>query len=147
MRLFFEGFEGCCLFGLCDAMLFALFVSRLAVNNIGAEGAGRLSESIGRAAIVVTTSTWCSLDTWNTGNEESHTLHPFKEWVCGFKLPCKPGSLNHNCRFPNRVAEDRHDIQSSLRNTLHVKYFIIIKGKEPLGKLTALQKLNLSCTA
>ncbi len=30
MRLFFEGFEGCCLFGLCDAMLFALFLCLLA---------------------------------------------------------------------------------------------------------------------
>jgi hypothetical protein len=48
MRLFFEGFEGCCLFGLCDAMLFALFLSRLAVNKIGAEGAGRLAEPLGR---------------------------------------------------------------------------------------------------
>ena len=48
MRLFFEGFEGCCLFGLCDAMLFALFLSRLAGNEIGAEGAGRLAEPLGK---------------------------------------------------------------------------------------------------
>ena len=48
MRLFFEGFEGCCLFGLCDAMLFALFLSRLAGNNIGDEGAGRLAEPLGK---------------------------------------------------------------------------------------------------
>ena len=48
MRLFFEGFEGCCLFGLCDAMLFALFLSRLADNLIGAEGAGRLAEPLGK---------------------------------------------------------------------------------------------------
>ena len=48
MRLFFEGFEGCCLFGLCDAMLFALFLSRLAGNKIGAEGAGRLAEPLGK---------------------------------------------------------------------------------------------------
>ena len=45
MRLFFEG---CCLFGLCDAKLFALFLSRLADNNIGAEGAGRLAEPLGK---------------------------------------------------------------------------------------------------
>jgi hypothetical protein len=48
MRLFFEGFEGCCLFGLCDAMLFALFLSRLADNEIGDEGAGRLAEPLGK---------------------------------------------------------------------------------------------------
>jgi hypothetical protein len=48
MRLFFEGFEGCCLFGVCDAMLFALFLSRLAVNKIGDEGAGRLVEPLGK---------------------------------------------------------------------------------------------------
>jgi hypothetical protein len=48
MRLFFEGFEGCCLFGLCDAMLVALFLSRLAGNNIGDEGAGRLAEPLGK---------------------------------------------------------------------------------------------------
>jgi hypothetical protein len=48
MRLFFEGFEGCCLFGLCDSMLFGLFLSRLADNEIGAEGAGRLAEPLGK---------------------------------------------------------------------------------------------------
>ena len=48
MRLFFERFEGCCLFGLCDAMLFALFLSRLAGNEIGDEGAGRLAEPLGK---------------------------------------------------------------------------------------------------
>jgi hypothetical protein len=48
MRLFFEGVEGCCLFGLCDAMLVALFLSRLAGNEIGAEGAGRLAEPLGK---------------------------------------------------------------------------------------------------
>jgi hypothetical protein len=47
MRLFFEGFEGCCLFGLCDAMMVALFLSLLAGNKIGAEGAGRLAEPLG----------------------------------------------------------------------------------------------------
>ena len=81
-----------------------------------------------RAAIVVTTSTWCSLDTWNAGNEESHTLHPFKERVCGSKLPCATGSLKHNCRFSNRVAEDRVDILSNLIKHLHVKYFIVTKS-------------------
>ena len=54
MRLFFEGFEGCCLFGLCDAMLFALFLSRLAGNNIGAEGAGRLAEPLGKMTALLT---------------------------------------------------------------------------------------------
>jgi hypothetical protein len=44
MRLFFEGFEGCCLFGLCDAMLVALFLSLLADNKIGAEPLGNLTE-------------------------------------------------------------------------------------------------------
>ena len=34
--------------GLCDAVLFALFVSRLAGNEIGAEGAGRLAEPLGK---------------------------------------------------------------------------------------------------
>ena len=48
MRLIFGGFEGCCLFGLCDAMLFALFLSRLADNKIGDEGAGRLAEPLGK---------------------------------------------------------------------------------------------------
>jgi hypothetical protein len=48
MRLFFEGFEGCRLFGVCDAMLFGLFLSRLAGNEIGAEGAGRLAEPLGK---------------------------------------------------------------------------------------------------
>ncbi len=48
MRLFFERFEGCCLFGLCDAMLFALLLSRLAVNEFGAEAAGRLAEPLGK---------------------------------------------------------------------------------------------------
>ena len=36
------------MFGLCDAMLFALFLSRLAGNEIGAEGAGRLAEPLGK---------------------------------------------------------------------------------------------------
>ena len=36
------------MFGLCDAMLFALFVSRLAGNKIGDEGAGRLAEPLGK---------------------------------------------------------------------------------------------------
>lgn len=71
-----------------------------------------------------------------TGNEESHTLHPFKERVCGFKLLCKKGSLNHNCRFPNRFAEDTHDILSNVALlALHVKYFIIITSPLPLGLL------------
>ncbi len=48
MRLFFEGLEGCCLFGLCDAMWFALLLSRLAANKIGAEGVGRLAEPLGK---------------------------------------------------------------------------------------------------
>jgi hypothetical protein len=48
MRLFFEGVEGCRLFGVCDAMLFGLFVSRLADNEIGDEGAGRLAEPLGK---------------------------------------------------------------------------------------------------
>ena len=36
------------MFGLCDAMLFALFLSRLADNRIGDEGAGRLAEPLGK---------------------------------------------------------------------------------------------------
>jgi hypothetical protein len=48
MRLFFEGFEGCWMFGLCDSMLFALFLSRFADNKIDAEGAGRLAEPLGK---------------------------------------------------------------------------------------------------
>jgi hypothetical protein len=48
MCLFFEGFEGCCLFGMCYAMCFALFLSRLAGNGIGVEGAGRLAEPLGK---------------------------------------------------------------------------------------------------
>jgi hypothetical protein len=48
MRLFFEGFEGCRLFGMCYAMCFALFLSRLADNKIGVEGAGRLAEPLGK---------------------------------------------------------------------------------------------------
>jgi hypothetical protein len=48
MRLVFEGFEGCCLFGLCDAMLVALFLSLLAGNKIGDEGAGRLAGPLGK---------------------------------------------------------------------------------------------------
>ena len=36
------------MFGLCDAMLFALFLSRPAGNKIGAEGAGRLAEPLGK---------------------------------------------------------------------------------------------------
>jgi hypothetical protein len=48
MRLFFEGFEGCRLFGMCYAMCFALFLSRLAGNEIGDEGAGRLAEPLGK---------------------------------------------------------------------------------------------------
>ncbi len=36
------------MFGLCDAMLFALFLSRLAGNKIDAEGAGRLAEQLGK---------------------------------------------------------------------------------------------------
>jgi hypothetical protein len=48
MRLFFEGFEGCRLFELCDAMLFALYLSRLAGNQIGDEGAVRLAEPLGK---------------------------------------------------------------------------------------------------
>ena len=36
------------MFGLCDAMLFALLLSRLADNEIGDEGAGRLAEPLGK---------------------------------------------------------------------------------------------------
>ena len=36
------------MFTLCDAMLFALFLSRLAGNEIGSEGAGRLAEPLGK---------------------------------------------------------------------------------------------------
>jgi hypothetical protein len=36
------------LFGVRDAMLFGLFVRRLAVNEIGDEGAGRLAEPLGK---------------------------------------------------------------------------------------------------
>ncbi len=36
------------MFGLCDAMLFALFLSLFAVNKIGDEGAGRLAEPLGK---------------------------------------------------------------------------------------------------
>jgi hypothetical protein len=36
------------LFGLCDAMLFGLYLSRLAENWIGDEGAGRLAEPLGK---------------------------------------------------------------------------------------------------
>jgi Leucine-rich repeat (LRR) protein len=36
------------MFGLCDAIWFALFLSRLAVNKIGSEGAGRLVEPLGK---------------------------------------------------------------------------------------------------
>jgi hypothetical protein len=35
-------------FGLCDSMLFALYLSWLADNEIGAEGAGRLAEPLGK---------------------------------------------------------------------------------------------------
>ena len=48
MRLFFEEVDGCCSFGVCDAMLFGLFLSRLAGNEIGAEGAQRLAEPLGK---------------------------------------------------------------------------------------------------
>ncbi len=48
MRVFIEGFEGGWLIGLCDAMLFALFLSLRAGNKIGAEGAGRLAEPLGK---------------------------------------------------------------------------------------------------
>ena len=82
------------------------------------------------AAFVVTTSTWCSLDACVAGNEESHTLHPFKaKRVCGFKLPQCKGKPNHNCRRQNRVAEDTCGTQPSVTcfiAYLHVQYFIII---------------------
>ena len=42
------------MFGLCDAMLFALFLSRLAGNEIGAEGAGRLAEPLGKLTALLT---------------------------------------------------------------------------------------------
>ena len=61
MRWFFEGFEGCCLFGLCDAMLFALFLSRLAGNEIGAEGAGRLAEPLGKLTALLKLNLSCTV--------------------------------------------------------------------------------------
>jgi hypothetical protein len=36
------------MFGLCDSMLFALFLNRLSDNKIGARGAGRLAEPLGK---------------------------------------------------------------------------------------------------
>ncbi len=60
MRLFFEGFEGCCLFGLCDAMLFALLLSRLAGNEIGDEGAGRLAEPLGKLTALQELNLFCT---------------------------------------------------------------------------------------
>jgi hypothetical protein len=60
MRLFFEGFEGCCLFGLCDAMLFGLFLSRLAGNRIGHKGAERLAEPLGKLTALQTLDLSCT---------------------------------------------------------------------------------------
>ena len=60
MRLFFEGFEGCCLFGVCDAMLFGLFLSRLADNKIGSEGAGRLAEPLGKLTALLKLDLSCT---------------------------------------------------------------------------------------
>ena len=117
-----------CGMGGWNVFLF-LYLSRLADNDIGAEGAGRLEEPLGRAANVVTTSAWCSLDACVAGNEESHTLHPFKaKRVCDSPLPQCKGKLNHNCRFSNRVAEDTYDTLSNVKcfiAYLHVQYFII----------------------
>ena len=82
------------------------------------------------AANVVTTSTWCSLDACEAGNEESHTLNPFKEKrVCDSELStCNvlTGTLNHNFRPYNRSAEDTQDTLSSVSLTLHANYIIII---------------------
>jgi hypothetical protein len=99
-------------------------------NQIGDAGACSIGEGLKWAAIVVTTSAWCSLDACVAGNEESHTLHPFKaKRVCGFKLPQCKGKLNHNCRSPDRVAEDTYDTPSSVKCLtahLHVQYFTVI---------------------
>ena len=97
-------------------------------NEIGDQGALSIGEGLKGAANVVTTSAWCSLDACVAGNEESHTLNPFKaKRVCGFKLPQCKGKLNHNCRRDalRRVAEDTYDTLSSVIY-LHVQYFIII---------------------
>ncbi len=102
-------------------------------NALGPIGGDLLAGAVERAAIVVTTSTWCSLDACVAGNEESHTLHPFKaKRVCGSESPSSNGiaslgTLNYNFRPHSWSAEDTLDIQSSVSFIpLHVNYIIII---------------------
>ena len=105
-------------------------MTRVAGNRFGATGGEHIGLALRWAANVVTTSAWCSLDTCVAGNEESHTLHPFKaKRVCDFKLPQCKGKPNHICRRQNRVAEDTYGTPPSVKcftAYLHVQYFIII---------------------
>ncbi len=110
-----------------------MIVFRVAANFFGPDGGEHISIALRGAAIVVTTSTWCSLDACVAGNEESHTLHPFKaKRVCGSELPSSNGvaslgTLNYNFRPHSWIAEDTLDIQSSVSFIpLHVNYIIII---------------------
>ena len=107
-----------------------MIVMRDADNKFGPVGCEHISAALRGAANVVTTSTWCSLDACEAGNEESHTLNPFKEKrVCDSELStCTvlTGTLNHNFRPYNRSAEDTQDTLSSVSLTLHVNYIIII---------------------
>ena len=100
------------------------------VSNKKSKMANGKMAALRGAANVVTTSTWCSLDACEAGNEESHTLNPFKEKrVCDSELStCTvlTGTLNHNFRPYNRSAEDTQDTLSSVSLTLHVNYIIII---------------------
>ncbi len=46
---------------LCDAMRFALFLSQLAVNGIGAEVGGRLAEPLGKLTALRTLDLACTV--------------------------------------------------------------------------------------
>ena len=102
-------------------------MTRVAGNGFGATGGEHVGLALRWAANVVTTSAWCSLDTCVAGNEESHTLHPFKaKRVCDLELPSCKGTLNHNFRPHRRSAKETQSTLPSVSlTTLHVHYIII----------------------
>lgn len=80
------------------------------------------------AANVGTTSAWCSLDACVAGNEEPHTLHPFKAKGCVVSS-CLSAKVNQipTVGLKNRGAEDTLDTLSNvfLREP-HVPHSLII---------------------
>ena len=78
----------------------------LRLNSISDAGAASLACVLSWAATVVTTSSWCSLDTYGLGNQVSHNFSAFKrKKMCDTRAPLPRRHPKHNYRPHGRRAE------------------------------------------